>query len=38
MKTPNHALQRTLLHALELFGNLWPAPRPAGAGLLSLNR
>jgi hypothetical protein len=31
----NHALQRTPRHALGLFDNVWPAPRPAGAESLS---
>jgi len=32
------ALQRTPRHALGLFDNVWPAPRPAGAESLSLGR
>ena len=32
------ALQRALRHALGLFDNVWPAPRPAGAESLSLGR
>ena len=34
----SHALQRTPRHALGLFDNVWPAPRPAGAESLSLGR
>jgi hypothetical protein len=35
---PNHALQRTPRHALGLFDNVRPAPRPASAESLSLVR
>jgi hypothetical protein len=34
----DHAPLQTPLHALGLFDNVWPAPRPAKAESLSLGR